>query len=310
MKSLISKLFQAPLQEKEQSPAVTYPQLAPFISLKDVKQRSIIGWIAYRLATLLELDKRKSEILFYLTFTTESFNEVEDEELKHILHLAQSAGDWLQKNAFVDEEIKKLHLSSFYNNVLSRVISEIQTEEHFDGTTIDKSDGVWEVYRDVIYAATHGQFLLIDKERIIDYKQGELLCQTEIKERKDIPRARELAQESFDKTALKRSKVMSYKLIISEAVTNVLKHAAFGMMQIYKDGDIVRVVIEDKGRGFPLKILPQTTLMAGFSTKNSLGQGFTLMMKMAEQVILETSSSGSTLILILDGERDDDIDKY
>jgi phosphoglycerate-specific signal transduction histidine kinase len=65
----------------------------------------------------------------------------------------------------------------------------------------------------------------------------------------------------------------------------------------------VNVLVEDIGPGFPLKLLPNTTLMAGYSTKKSLGQGFTLMMKMIEQVLLSTVPyEGSTLILIFTRE--------
>ena len=64
----------------------------------------------------------------------------------------------------------------------------------------------------------------------------------------------------------------------------------------------MNIIIEDTGSGFPLKTLPYTTLMAGYSTKKSLGQGFTLMMKLATQVLLKTSSSGSTIVLIFEEE--------
>ncbi|MDC3414985.1 ATP-binding protein [Aquibacillus sp. 3ASR75-11] len=302
MKKLFSKFrHEQPLQE-EQSPAISFPQLASFSSLQEVKKRATVGWIASRLAAMLEMNGVYKETLFYFAFMTQPLDETIDKESREILQLAESAVDWLEKNAVVEEEIKRLALSTSYHTNLSLVISEVQSEED---PQEDTSYKVWEVYRDVIYAATHGRFLLIDKQEIGRYKQGELLCEIEIKERKDIPKARELAQNVFDDMGLKRSKAMSYKLIISEAVTNILKHAEYGKMQIYKDEECIRMSVQDKGPGFSLKLLPQTTLMAGFSTKKSLGQGFTLMMKIAEQVVLETSSAGSTLILIVDGERDE-----
>lgn len=310
MNKLFSKFLHAPPPKEAQSPAVSFPQLAPFNSLHDIKQRAITGWIAHRLAIMLDMDKQTNEKLFFLAFTTHSFTEIEDESCKRVLTIADSAVHWLEKNSVVGEEIKQLELSPTFSNVLSRVISEVQSENDLHEQHKGNSEQIWEVYRDVIYAATHGSFLLIDKEDVQLYKQGELLCEAEIKERKDIPKAREIAQESFNVVGLKSTKAMSYKLIISEAVTNILKHAEYGKMQIYRKKDLLHVVIEDKGTGFPLKLLPQTTLMAGFSTKKSLGQGFTLMMKMADQVVLETSPNGSTLILILNVEGDQTNDKH
>jgi anti-sigma regulatory factor (Ser/Thr protein kinase) len=166
------------------------------------------------------------------------------------------------------------------------------------------------VYRDVIYAATQKKFLLIRAGDVDAYKRGNVICEAGIKERSDIPKAREAAKLSLLDNGVPAAAVMAHLLVISEAVTNILKHAKDGKLTIVKTATSLHVLAEDTGSGFPLKLLPYTTLMAGYSTKKSLGQGFTLMMKMADQVLLSTSSSGSAVILVFhekEGAKHEDV---
>lgn len=306
MKNSFSKFLQKIPKDNDTSPLIVYPRLDELTSFENAKQRNITGWIAYQMAKNLSLNETETDFLFLKPFTQKGLEESDNHESKSILELAESATGWIQKNSCVEEEIKQLNLSPTYTKVLTSAVREVQSEENFQRNVHSDSKAIWNVYRDVIYAASQGHFLLVEKPDLIRYKRGKLLCEADIKERGDIPLARNLASDVFEKVNLKPSKLMSYKLIVSEAVTNILKHADYGKMFIYQDEhtSTIRIIIEDTGNGFPLKILPQTTLMAGYSTKKSMGQGFNLMLKMADQLVLETSTSGSTLILILEGEKE------
>jgi anti-sigma regulatory factor (Ser/Thr protein kinase) len=158
----------------------------------------------------------------------------------------------------------------------------------------------WTVYRDVIFAATQGKFLLITEREVSQYKVGTLLCEGIINERSDIPIRRNQVKEALEHKVTNKAKLMSLLLVLSEAITNTIKHAEEGAMTVLEDKEKneIRFIIEDKGPGFPLKDLPKTTLLAGYSTKRSMGQGFTLMMKMTKQVALHTSPMGATIILL------------
>ncbi|ERN54642.1 ATP-binding protein [Alkalihalophilus marmarensis] len=96
--------------------------------------------------------------------------------------------------------------------------------------------------------------------------------------------------------------MMNWLLVISEGITNIIKHAEEGRVTLYRciEREELYAVIEDKGPGFPLDRLPNMTLFAGYSSKESLGQGFTLMTKMTKRVLLYTSPIGSTIILTFD----------
>jgi len=172
-------------------------------------------------------------------------------------------------------------------------------------------DKVWQVYRDVIYAVTQSKFRLIRQNEVDLYKQGKLLCEASIKERSDIPKARDLAKQQLLDCGVSQKAIMGQLLVISEAITNILKHAEEGKMTIVQgETENINVLVQDKGPGFPLKLLPNTVLMAGYSTKQSLGQGFTLMMKMADQVLLMTiPGEGSTIILVFKCKKEEPNDK-
>lgn len=290
-------------EKTEAKPSVNQPQLSHLQNYHGVQKRALIGWIVSRCAHALKLEEVNREDLFLRSFTVESYEELEDGLEKELMQLADKLVEWIKVNAVIEEEMKTINPQHISKEVLTRIFSEIQADVKFDSLRPNQVQSAWEVYRDVIYASTHGSFLLISKIELEKYQQGELLCSCDVVHREDVPKARNMAKEIFTNKGLSSSRVMSYNLIISEAVTNILKHAEYGKMSIYQNENQLYVVVSDRGPGFPLKILPKTTLMAGFSTKESLGQGFTLMMKMAKQVVLETSSEGSTLILVLDVEK-------
>ncbi|WAH36787.1 ATP-binding protein [Alicyclobacillus dauci] len=185
-------------------------------------------------------------------------------------------------------------------------ISSLSTDSASD--TRAKDDDwdrrIWQVYRDVIYAATQRKFLLITEQEVDSYMQGNIRLEVEVKERTDITKCRERANQVFLDLGYEPTNIMGRLLVISEAVTNILKHAEYGKMILVEDGQSVRAVIQDTGPGFSIPDLPNTTLLAGYSTKKSLGQGFNLMMKMSDQVVLSTSPQGSTIILVFNEKQD------
>lgn len=290
---------------RNENKKTTYkPKLKHLTTYEHYKKRALIAWIVARCTEVLRFDEQERDDLIVLALTDESFERIEEEGIKkEIIQLANLALVWIETNAVIEEEMKSIQTHFSSGIILERVFNEIQAELR-NNENIDRLPEIWEIYRDVMYAGTQGKFLLVSKSEVSRYKNKKLLCEVNIKERNDIPTARDIAKEVFIKNELKISKISSYNLIISEAVTNIIKHAYYGKMMIYQNEDYFNIIIEDKGPGFPMKLLPKTTLMSGYSTKESLGQGFTLMMKIANQVILETSEQGSTLILVLEGGKD------
>ena len=55
-------------------------------------------------------------------------------------------------------------------------------------------------------------------------------------------------------------------------------------------------------KGIESLILPRVTLQRGFSTKPSLGLGYSIMLEVADHILLRTGPRGTTVILIKDLE--------
>lgn len=89
---------------------------------------------------------------------------------------------------------------------------------------------------------------------------------------------------------------------VSEAATNAVKHAGGGECLVYRTNDCVQVAVTDVGNGIDFRTLPKATLMPGFSTKQSLGMGFTIMLDLSERVMLSTEPGHTVVVLEFDIE--------
>jgi HD-GYP domain-containing protein (c-di-GMP phosphodiesterase class II)/anti-sigma regulatory factor (Ser/Thr protein kinase) len=125
---------------------------------------------------------------------------------------------------------------------------------------------------------------------------GELLNDIQISKNSDVPKSRELLKQILEQNAPQLDS-MKVQVAVTEAVTNVLKHATDGRLSIYHKENCLQFFITDKGSGIPLHEIPKTILVSGYSSKRSLGQGFKMIAKFCDGVQVHTSSHG-TLVLI------------
>ena len=84
----------------------------------------------------------------------------------------------------------------------------------------------------------------------------------------------------------------------SEAALNAVVHAPGGVAEI-RAGETgqVQVWVRDTGKGIDDALLHRATLEAGFSSKGTLGQGFSLMVSTCHRVYLLTGSTGTVVVL-------------
>ncbi|HEX7064517.1 MAG TPA: ATP-binding protein [Bacillales bacterium] len=296
----ISDLFKKPSAEKQAGfrilpDNITYPNFV------HVTKR---GFIARKIAHYLEMDKSEADQVFLISLLKPAPDLLPTEIPYRLVKLSEQILQWTENRENIMEKIDSLDLDSQTKNAVLKVY-EIHKK---DFTTPvqqrplpDKTEK-WMIYRDVINSATQGKFTLISQEDLSRYQQGEILLEQRIIRMADIPKCRQAAKEQLERKDYDRSKLMSWLLVISEAITNALKHAEEGKMTLLEDPEMgeLRVIVEDNGPGFELETLPQAILKDGYSTKKSLGQGFNLMLKMSEKVSLFTYDNGSTLVLALD----------
>ncbi|MFB5191912.1 ATP-binding protein [Alicyclobacillus fastidiosus] len=320
MKHFIDKMFRP--SHKDSKTQSVFPSLPAHLTKRDAQQRALVGWIARRVGQLLTLEVEESDFLFYAAFSYQSKDDKKN-EFDKILYFAERLVRYGATHKSVLEKAPDIMVTPTLENCLTKVEEEYRGDlsrdreyqisgrddrGHPPFAAQTKEDDwnkrVWQVYRDVIFAATQKKFLLITNQEVDSYRRGNVHLEVEIKERADITKCREDANHVFLKLGCAPSSIMGRLLVISEAVTNILKHAEHGKMMLVDDDHSTRAVIQDKGPGFSITDLPNTTLLAGYSTKKSLGQGFTLMMKMSDQVLLATSPEGSTIILVFNKKQD------
>jgi len=157
---------------------------------------------------------------------------------------------------------------------------------------------IFRAYRDVISVATQNRLLLIDNEECHHLlAEGSPEGEVPLVATTDGHTARVRVDEVAQAHQLDKSEAFHLKVCASEAITNVFKHAGKGTMAIRSSPGFLRIVVSDRGDGIPFEILPQAVLREGYSTKRSLGKGFTIMLRYLDRVLLHTSAEGTVMVL-------------
>ncbi|WP_058308043.1 ATP-binding protein [Gracilibacillus massiliensis] len=156
----------------------------------------------------------------------------------------------------------------------------------------------WQSYREVIHALTKGKLHLIKFQEIDEIiKNCEKKGEFEVTSSQQLKEVREMIQNILKSTDLNMKNHYRILLTVQEAITNALKHVGKGIVKILLHDSRVFVIVEDHGKGIQLKELPQATLVKGYSTAATLGQGFHLMTSYCQQLYLKSDEQGTTVIL-------------
>lgn len=154
------------------------------------------------------------------------------------------------------------------------------------------------IYADVIEAVTEGKLRLVEREEIKLYTSlGVTLIESTFKQPEDLEPIRSKVENLLILGGISPKEVYRFLLCISEALTNAIKHADGGVCRVIQLPKGYRVEVSDRGSGINLTNLPKATLMRSFSTKKSLGCGFTLMLKYVDRLIMATGVEGTTLVI-------------
>ncbi len=153
-----------------------------------------------------------------------------------------------------------------------------------------------EFYREVVFAITNGKLVLCDRQEIDELWSG-AEARVEIRGEADVRRVREQIKMVAETGGMDEQRLYDLGLCASEAATNALKHGEGGWAEVACQEGRVRVRIQDDGGGIEPLTLPRATLMKGFSTRQSMGLGFTIMHELADKIYLSTSADGTALIL-------------
>ena len=88
-----------------------------------------------------------------------------------------------------------------------------------------------------------------------------------------------------------------FEAAVGEAITNSINHAHGCLVYAGASDEFVWAAVVDNGGGISDILLPKAILRRGFSTKVSMGMGYTIMMAGTNNIKLCTGSNGTTIVL-------------
>lgn len=151
-------------------------------------------------------------------------------------------------------------------------------------------------YRETILAVTGGKFELADpadaKGWIVDPDISRHLSASD-----ELADARHDIVEYCRQAGMVDESIQEFELAVGEALGNAIKHAGEAWLYAGSGEDKVWVGVVDHGTGIDTFTIPKVALLAGFTTKESLGLGYTLILRACDHVRLATGSEGTTVVM-------------
>lgn len=153
-------------------------------------------------------------------------------------------------------------------------------------------------FRDVLFSVTEGRLRLCDTALDLPPVLSPV-SPAIILSRENLASARHAAAAAARAKQFSEDLVDCLNTAVGEASMNAVVHGGGGEARVRADDDTVQVWIVDKGSGIQMSELPRVTLELGYSTKDSLGHGFWMMLRAADSVHLLTGTSGTTVVITL-----------
>jgi PAS domain S-box-containing protein len=152
-------------------------------------------------------------------------------------------------------------------------------------------------YRDTISSVTDGKLTIADAEELKKYGTSADFT-VSVLSFKDATDARQRVEDFCRSKGLSGEELSLFLTGFGEAVTNAVKHAGCGAVFAGSAGDTLWVGVSDKGTGMAALALPKATLKRGYSTKVSMGMGYSIMLDVSDRIMLNTGPSGTTVVLV------------
>ncbi|BCW97408.1 MAG: hypothetical protein KatS3mg024_0235 [Armatimonadota bacterium] len=151
-------------------------------------------------------------------------------------------------------------------------------------------------YRETILAVTGGHLMLGEEDEAPDWLAGAEFS-ARLPGPEHLSRVRHQAMDYCRRRGLTGESLERFELAVGEALANAVKHAGGGFLYAGSDDHSVWVAVVDHGKGMDTFTIPRIALVPGFTTKASMGLGFTIMLDSADLVRLATGSEGTTVWL-------------
>lgn len=197
------------------------------------------------------------------------------------------------ENELAQDELREL--SETFQQTVRRLSSLVRELEEAHQRTIQAELEKKQFYREVIRAVTRGKFELVDRADVP--LVGELVEDLPCSTGAEYAAARKAVRQVCADAGMSEDRAADLLLAAGEAITNAMKHATEGRCQLYRSEDRVALRVVDRGSGIASHHLPASILTPGFSTKVSLGMGYTMMLQLCDRVWLATGPEGTLIQL-------------
>lgn len=147
--------------------------------------------------------------------------------------------------------------------------------------------------REVLRAVTGGRFHLVEPFEIPT--PGDPIMELDLEKPGAYSEGRQTITRLATAGGLTDDQADELVLAFGEAATNAIKHATGGRVQLFQGDGSMIVRVSDRGTGIKAENLPATLFESGFSTKVSLGMGYTLMLRIADTIWLSTGPGGTVV---------------
>jgi PAS domain S-box-containing protein len=214
--------------------------------------------------------------------------------------------EWVHKHkngTLIDCEISLVSYRFHGEDLIQAIIRDVTERKRVEESQrrlekeLDRQKRVF--YRETILSVTNGKLDICDYSDVESYI-ARATSSVEVENASQVGPARHKAESLIHEHGLTGERLDSFMVGVGEAITNAIKHGVHGTVAIGEDATSVWVVVSDKGTGIESLILPRAVLLRGFSTKPSLGLGYSIILDVSDRILLSTGEQGTSVVLIKD----------
>jgi|GEM_PF-1858261 len=208
---------------------------------------------------------------------------------------------WLDTNKVPlhSEEGNVVGVLGVYEDITQRKMAEEELKERREREQQIQAEAEAakrEFYKGTIFSVTDGKLNLIgyDEMRSILAPNAQ---QLPLQSSSDFSALREAVETTARAAALSPDRVYELVTAVGEAAANAIKHANGGTAWVASKNGTIQASVQDKGAGMDALILPKATLMKRYSTRPSMGLGYSLILTLVDRVYLATESQGTWVLM-------------
>lgn len=229
----------------------------------------------------------------------------EDQRYHDFFERAVKSGQMIAKDLYVrrkDGSRVPVEISSSVTDLKGRkivqgIFRDITERKQSEEALKNKDAQIRKTYVDVFSAVTGGRLIIMTEEELNEVLGEPVSDKIEIPSYEALSEARHIIKNTVNFNFPTIDRVDDIITAVNEALTNAVKHAGNGSLRIFESKKTAQIMISDNGPGIDFSILPKATLLSGFSTKQSLGMGFSIMLEYSDRLLLSTKP-GQTIIVL------------